>query len=238
MKPIIGILAEVDNDLTTAVKNTYISAITASGGAPILLPYTTDDEAIDRFIDICDGFLFSGGADVEPERYGETPSPFCGVPRPYRDELDFKTFYKAMATDKPILAICRGMQLVNVALGGTLYQDIPSEYKTEMLHRQAEPVTSPSHDVNVITDTPLHVFTRKTRITANSFHHQAVKKLADGCKIMATADDGIIEAIYLDGERYLRAYQWHPERLCDTNEDTALIGHGVLSPPSELASIV
>lgn len=219
MKPIIGILAEVADDLTTAVNNTYISAINASGGASVLLPYTTDDEAIDRFIDICDGFLFSGGADIEPERYGETPSPFCGVTRPYRDELDFKTFYKVMATDKPILAICRGLQLVNVALGGTLYQDIRTEVNTAMFHRQTEPATSPSHEVNVTPGTPLHTLMEKTRITANSFHHQAVKKLADGCKIMATADDGIIEAIYLDGERYLRAYQWHPERLCDINED-------------------
>jgi len=223
MKPIIGILAEVDNDLTTTVKNTYIKAITASGGAPILLPYTTDDESIDRFIEICDGFLFSGGADIEPERYREPPSPFCGITRPYRDELDFKTFHNVMATYKPILAICRGAQLVNVALGGTLYQDIPSEYKTEMLHRQAEPVTSPSHEVNVIPNTPLYSLTGKTRITANSFHHQAIKKLADGCKIMATADDGIIEAIYLSEKQYLRAYQWHPERLCDINDDNRMI---------------
>ena len=105
MTPIIGILAEIDNDQTTSVKNSYVKAITVSGGAPILLPYVTDEQAIDRFIDICDGFMFTGGADIEPERYGEKQSPFCGITRPYRDELDFKVFYKALATNKPIRAV-------------------------------------------------------------------------------------------------------------------------------------
>lgn len=223
MKPIIGILAEVNDELTTAVKNTYIRAITVSGGAPVLLPYTDNDEAIDRFIDICDGFMFTGGADIDPSRYGEKQSPFCGSVRPYRDELDFKAFHKAMSTGKPILAICRGLQLVTAALGGTLYQDINTEVDTDMIHRQTEPVYSPSHGVNVLSDTPLFDLVGKDRIKANSFHHQAIKKLGNGCKIMATADDGIIEAIYLDGNRYLRAYQWHPERLCDSDESNRRI---------------
>ena len=223
MTPIIGILAEVDNDQTTSVKNSYVQAITMSGGTPILLPYVTDEQIIERFIDICDGFLFTGGADIEPKRYGETPKPTCGKPQIYRDELDFKAFYKAMKADKPILAICRGMQLVNAALGGTLYQDIPTEYETNMLHRQTESVNEPSHAVNVIPDTPLSTIAVGKTMMANSFHHQAVKKLADGCRIMATANDGIIEAIYHEEARYLRAYQWHPERLCIKDDDNRKI---------------
>ena len=218
MTPIIGLLAEIDDEQDTKLKSTYTKAIENSGGLPIILPYTENEDTIDRFIETCDGFLFTGGADIAPERYGETPKPTCGKPQKYRDELDFKAFYKALDSGKPILAICRGLQLVNAALGGTLYQDIPTEYETNMLHRQTESVNEPSHTVNVIPDTPLSAIAVGKSMMANSFHHQAVKKLADGCRIMATANDGIIEAIYHEEARYLRAYQWHPERLCHTDE--------------------
>ena len=135
----------------------------------------------------------------------------------YRDELEFKVFQRAIDTSKPILAICRGAQLVNVALDGTLYQDIPSELHTRISHRQSEPKFSPSHDVRIIVDTPLYEMMKTEQIKANSFHHQAIKTLGKGLEVMALADDGIVEAFYSTGEQYLRAYQWHPERLYETD---------------------
>ena len=109
------------------------------------------------------------------------------------------------------------MQLINVALGGTLHQDITSEVKNSIVHRQIEPKYSPSHEVNITKGTPLHALVNKIRMPANSFHHQCIKALGNGLSVMATADDGIIEAVYSTEDRYLRAYQWHPERLYVSN---------------------
>lgn len=217
MRPIIGVLAEIDAELNARVQNTYIHAIEVCGGSPILLPRVNGDEAIAHLIDICDGVFFTGGADIAPRRYGEEASKMLGPLQEERDEFEFNVFGKVIETEKPILAICRGAQLVNVALGGTLYQDIPSEIQTKILHRQSEPKLSPSHSVRIIPDTPLYGMTGAEKMRANSFHHQAIKALGTGLKVMATAEDGIIEAVYAIGERYIRAYQWHPERLVDTD---------------------
>lgn len=110
-----------------------------------------------------------------------------------------------------------------MALGGTLYQDIPSEIKTTLPHRQTEPKDAPSHEVQLLDGAPLKALTGKNRIPANSFHHQAIKRLGEGLRVMAVADDGVIEAVYHTGDRYLRAYQWHPERLYDSDEDNRLL---------------
>ncbi len=223
MRPIIGILAEIDDAFVTRVQDPYIHAIEISGGLPVLLPYVSNEETIKSFVDLCNGFFFTGGADIDPQRYGESAKAFCGEIQSHRDELEFKVFQKAMKTSKPILAVCRGAQLVNVALGGTLYQDIPSEIHTKISHRQIEPKFSPSHEVQAIVNTPLYEMLGADRITANSFHHQSVKTLGDGLEIMATADDGIVEAFYLTGKHYIRAYQWHPERLIETDSHNRMI---------------
>ena len=223
MKPIIGMLAQIDDERTSKIVNAYTNAIESSGGIPILLPYVKNEETIESFVNMCDGFLFSGGVDIAPARYGEETKPTCGQIQLYRDELEFKIFDKAIAAKKPILAICRGAQLVNVALGGTLYQDIPSEIDTYIRHEQSEGKCESSHTVKLIDDTPLAELVGTTTMHANSFHHQAIKSLGKGLKVMAVADDDIIEAIYLNKEQYLRAYQWHPERLYDEIEQNRLI---------------
>ena len=213
MKPIIGVLAEVYDDLHTQMPVAYASAIERSGGVPVVLPHVASDDAIDAFVALCDGFFFTGGVDVDPQRYGEEKSLCCGAVQEHRDTLEFAVFDKAFQTRKPILGICRGEQLINVALGGTLYQDITTELQTDIAHRQVEAKNDFSHSVSVFEDTPLHHLIGKQRMRANSFHHQAIKQLGTGLAVMAAADDGVVEAIYLKGERYLRAYQWHPERL-------------------------
>ena len=223
MRPIIGLLAEVDNELTTQVVHPYVRAIGGAGGTPIILPYVTDADVIEHYAGLCDGFLFTGGVDVEPSRYGEETKPTCGEIHKYRDELEFALIERVLDTKKPLIAICRGAQLLNVALGGTLYQDIPSEIDTPISHRQSEPKFSPSHDVRVLEGTPLRELTGMERISANSFHHQAIKVLGEGLRVMALADDGIIEAVYSTGEQYIRAYQWHPERICEINAQNKMI---------------
>lgn len=223
MRPIIGVLAEVDNEFTTKVLNTYVHAIEKCGGIPVLFPYVEKDETVERMVALCDGFLFTGGVDIHPMRYGEEAGENIGEIQEHRDEFDFRVFHKVLQTAKPILAICRGAQLVNVALGGTLYQDIPSELDTKILHRQSEPKFSYSHDVKIKVGTPLYEMLGTEQIRANSFHHQAIKALGKGLEIMAVAEDGIIEGVYSPESRYIRAYQWHPERLVDKNAQNRMI---------------
>ena len=223
MRPIIGVLAEIDDKLSTRVQNSYIRAIEKSGGIPVLIPYVDGGETVEHLVDICDGFFFTGGADIDPKRYGEEPRESIGDVRQYRDEFEFRVFQKVIKTSKPILAICRGAQLVNVALGGTLYQDIPTEVDTKIAHRQSESKFLPPHNVRVIVDTPLYEMTGVEQIKANSFHHQAIKTLGKGLEIMALAEDGIVEAVYLSERQYVRAYQWHPERLFETDLQNRMI---------------
>ncbi len=229
MKPIIALFAEVDDDRVTKMLHSYVNAVEKAGGIPVVLPYVKKVETVEGFIELCDGVLFTGGMDIEPQRYGEDKLPVCGQNQLYRDEHEFRAFEIVRSTSLPILAICRGAQLVNVALGGSLYQDIPSEIPTYISHRQTEADFAPSHEVVIVEGTPLYDLVKTKRMTANSFHHQAIKTLGEGLEIMAKADDGVIEGVYYKGDRYLRAYQWHPERLFETEANNRLIFEDFIS---------
>ena len=222
MQPIIGLLVSVDDERKVTALHDYAHAVEAAGGLPLILPYV-EKESIARFVALCDGFLFTGGLDISPTYYGEAQSPFCGEIQQHRDTLELRVLEAVLQTDKPVLGICRGAQVINVALGGTLYQDLPSERPSAIAHRQSEEKYTPSHHVEVHPSTPLHAMIGSTRMPANSFHHQAVKAPGRGLVPMASADDGVIEALYLEGERYLRAYQWHPERLFASDAQNRLI---------------
>ena len=146
--------------MNTRVQNPYIYAIEMSGGIPILLPYTRECKTVEHLVDICDGFFFTGGVDIDPKRYGEDARENVRYIQEYRDEFEYRVFQKVIKTSKPIFAICRGDQFVNIAFGGTLYQDIPSKVQTKISHRQNEPEFSPSHGVRIIADTPMHKMMR------------------------------------------------------------------------------
>ena len=215
-KPIITILCSVSDNETASeyrLPHSYVDAISKCGGIPILLPYTLDREMIGSYVDIADGFLFTGGNDVDPALYNEAVSPSCGEIERARDDFEIAIANAAFSTKKPIMGICRGIQLLNVALGGTLYQDIDSECDGCIQHRQSEPNDSPSHEVTIIEGTPLYTLIGEKKMTANSFHHQALKKLGYGLRAMAYASDKTVEAVYSTEYPYLYAYQWHPERL-------------------------
>lgn len=218
MTPIIGLFCAVDNDATTTVLYHYAAAIEKAGGLPVVLPYTENEATIAAFLAKCDGVFFTGGADISPARYHHATHSACGRIELLRDAMEMIALPLALAAKLPIIAICRGAQLVNVALGGTLYQDLPSECPSPVCHQQVEGKLEFSHEVNLLKDSPIHALLGKDRIRANSFHHQAVRTLGQGLCIMARADDGTIEAFCLDDYPYLRAYQWHPERLYDKDE--------------------
>ena len=222
MKKMIGIIAAVDDEGQSFVRQEYVHAIEASGGMALVLPYTKEIGHIDSFITICDGFLFIGGEDVSPALYGEEKTAVCGKIQPLRDEFESVVAPRVFASKKPVLGICRGMQFINVALGGTLYQDINTSIKTELVHRQ-ETYTQPAHEIKIMHGTPFYGVLDKDVIEINSWHHQAVKTLGEGLEIMAQAEDGIIEAVYMPGRRYLCGVQWHPERTFDTSENSRKI---------------
>jgi putative glutamine amidotransferase len=217
MKPIIALTAEIDENGATKINRQYIKAIECAGGIPFVLPYTEDSRTIAAYVETADGFLFTGGVDIAPERYGEEKLDVCGEIQYKRDAFELSLLPRVLEGGKPVLAICRGAQLVNVGLGGTLYQDIPTEMPSDIPHRQTEGYFSPSHSIRITDNTPLRTLMGNDAILGNSFHHQAIKTLGKGLEVMATSDDVIIEAVRLRGYKYLRAYKWHPERLFETD---------------------
>ena len=218
-KVIIAVTQNVNEDGTTDILPAYLDALINVGAEVKLVPYTNSRKELYDIIEICDGVCFTGGVDVDPERYGEEKTTACGPTCEKRDTFDFMVFGLAIEQSKPILGICRGEQLINVALGGTLYQDLQAELGTEISHVQSEPKFEHSHEINIEQGSPLYALLGKEKIRANSFHHQAIKTFGKGLKVMASADDGVIEAVYLQSYPYLRAYQWHPERICQNDEN-------------------
>lgn len=212
MKRVIGLIPLVDDSRDSLwMLPGYMEGVTQAGGLPLMLPLTDDAVALDQLSALCDGFLLTGGHDVSPALYGEHPLPVCGDTSPQRDRMELGLLHRAMALDKPVLGICRGIQFVNAALGGTLWQDLPSHHPSEVCHRQAPPYDAPAHTVAVLPDTPLSRLLKTDTLAVNSYHHQAVRDLAAPLEAMALAPDGLIEAVWHPGQRFLWAVQWHPE---------------------------
>ncbi len=212
MKPIIGILCGQEwrgNKQTLYVHKLYTEAIASSGGIPILLPIT--DIQAESYISIVQGLVFPGGIDVDPLFYQEEPLTGLGSVDLEWDENDLKFCRKALERDLPILGICRGHQLLNVACGGTLYQDIYTEPKTSLKHGQEGNFYNPTHKIKLRTNTLLYEIFGVSELRVNTSHHQAVKNLAPGFIIAATAQDNIVEAIESKEHTFVLGLQWHPE---------------------------
>jgi putative glutamine amidotransferase len=190
----------------------YIEALQAAGLAPVLVTPAHTSTAIDSLLDACCGVVLTGGDDVDPVHYGEAPHPSLQGVQPARDEMEFRVLDGALHADMPILAICRGLQLVNVAFGGTLYQDIPSQRPDSLGHSQSSGWARRTHRAHVEAGTRLFDIVRSTEIHINSFHHQAIRDLGSGLVMTARAEDGLIEAIEAPDRRWLVGVQWHPER--------------------------
>ncbi len=212
--------------LQYVIQKTYTDAVLQAGGVPVLLIPTEDEAVLASYRDRCDGFLFSGGPDVSPACYGEQTRPACGSLSPERDafELALLRLLLRDGADRcpPIFAICRGMQVLNVALGGTLYQDIVTEYPVTALHRQPVACADTCHEVRVLPETPLADLMGEGSAAVNSYHHQAVKALAAPLAPAAYSEDGLLEALYLPHARFLLGVQWHPERILQLAAHRAL----------------
>lgn len=211
-KSVIGVMPLVDDEKESLwMLPGYFEGIEEAGGVPVMLPLTSDKDAIEELIEMCGGLLFTGGHDVSPEVYGEKPLNKSVVPCPRRDEMEKIALLAALKKGKAVLGICRGIQFINAALGGTLYQDLPTEHPSKTEHHQKPPYDVPVHKVKIIPRTPLFDLLGKDTLAVNSYHHQAVKILAPQLKAMAVSEDGLAEAVYKSDARFLWAVQWHPE---------------------------
>ena len=210
-QPIIGVTPLWDEGKSSLwMLPGYFDGILAAGGIPVMLPLSADKAAIKHCAETFDGFLFTGGHDVFPGIYGETKLPECEESCAERDKMETLLFEKAvLELDKPVFGICRGIQLFNAVLGGTLYQDLPLQKGVD--HTQEPPYDAPLHKVDILPDTPLSEFAGEYKIAVNSYHHQAVKALSKRLAAMAVSEDGIVEAAYMPDRAFAWAVQWHPE---------------------------
>ena len=202
----------------------YIEAVQKSKGIPIVLPVLEEfnTETIKRQVSLVDAILIQGGIDVTPSLYGEEALPELDITCLKTDKFLLEVIKYAKERKIPILGICKGMQLINVSYGGTLYQDIKYAGLDSKSHRQSEEsITKPFHSINIEKNSLLgKIFDNKEKLMVNSYHHQAVKDLGKGLVIDAKADDGIIESIHYDDKsQWILGVQFHPEQLSRNNED-------------------
>ncbi|MBK5256823.1 MAG: gamma-glutamyl-gamma-aminobutyrate hydrolase family protein [Vicinamibacteria bacterium] len=201
----------------------YLHAISKAHGLPSIIapgftdPWEETNQLPGEILDNCDGLLLSGGADVDPLLFGEEPHAGLGRVDGPRDPFELTLAREAVRRDMPVLGICRGLQVLNVALGGTLIQDIPSEVKGAVIHETGEDRLVIGHDVTIARDSRLAQLLSSARVGVNSFHHQAVKRLGRGLTSSAICpDDGIIEGLEMPDRRFVVAVQWHPENFWKT----------------------
>ncbi len=221
-KPIIGITPTPMEDQQPhgaftryAIATTYTEAVEAAGGIPLVIPPQQGN--VDAILDIVDGVIISGGGDIDPIRYGDTEvhEKTYGI-HEGRDDLELTIAKEAVERDMPVLCICRGIQVLNVALGGTLIQDVPDQYPSDIEHRQQEagvPKEDPGHRVAVTPGSLLERTYGSSEIEVNSFHHQAIKDLAPALEINGVATDEIVEAVSHSGSTWILGVQWHPEMM-------------------------
>ncbi|MCC8061565.1 MAG: gamma-glutamyl-gamma-aminobutyrate hydrolase family protein [Clostridiales bacterium] len=189
----------------------YMDGIRDSGAIPIILPLSGSDEDVLEVFEKCDGLLMTGGHDVSPSLYHEPEKETCGIVCRDRDRIERVLYESALAHHKPILGICRGIQLINVLQGGTLYQDLPTEHAGGINHHMEPPYTNVAHYVHIRKTSPLYHLLETERLGVNSCHHQAIKKLGDHLEIMVESEDGLIEAVRHTEQDFVWAVQWHPE---------------------------
>lgn len=194
------------------VNSDYLDAVLKVGGLPVIIPPTATAAEIDDYLEMCDGILMTGGMDVAPILYNEMPHPRCGNFDLEVDRSNLLLAQKAMDSGKPVLGICRGMQLMNVAKGGTLYQDIPSQTTGITGHSYGYIRTDVVHKVHVKDSSYLREVFGTDELEVNSIHHQAVKDVGKDFTVTVTAPDGIVEGIEIPGKPIF-AVQWHPEML-------------------------
>mgnify|MGYP004514103553 CR=1 FL=1 len=217
--PLIGVSGSMDKDETQYfIMRSYMQALTGAGGVPVLLCPDMNSEQLESCVNRLDGLLLAGGNDLAPSLFHQAPLPALGEVNPLRDQLELRLIAATVERRLPVLGICRGIQVMNVAMGGSLWQDLPSQNPSAFGHRQNCLGQYPSHQVEVVDGSLLRQIVGQDRLAVNSFHHQAVKEAAAELSVCAYAPDGVIEAVEHPSLPFFLGVQWHPERTVHTDD--------------------
>lgn len=235
-KPLIGISCNYDyadvfeqtNDIAALnpkwhfVSDCYTCAIENAGGIPLLLPIYSRKSDLENVLDVLDGVMITGGNDINPLEYGEVDRGKCGRIIPERDRQDIDIVRYTIHAAKPLLCICRGAQIMNVALGGSLYQDLETDGLYFRHMKSNYPMNAATHCVSIEQDSALFGIFKRDSVGVNSFHHQGIKNAGENLRAVARSEDGVIEAIEWIGKSFALGIQWHPEKMYDSDEQRKL----------------
>lgn len=214
MLPVIGITCSWDNESQRHfLGSLYAEAVRAAGGVPVLLANYEKEEEFIKLLGMIDGLLLTGGKDVDPFYFGEETLPACGEITPMRDAFEIKLTRMAIKGQIPVLGICRGTQVLNIAAGGTIYQDLNTQLPGCLKHFQQAPGWAATHRIEIEKGSVLESILQVSEIRVNSYHHQAVRNLAPGFKISAKSSDGVVEAIEGAPDLFILGLQCHPEEM-------------------------
>ena len=220
--PLIGVSTSITvgaNPERAYVNSAYLHAVQQAGGVPVALPPQLSSASMRQLAGELHGLLLTGGGDMDPALFGEAPHATLYDVAPARDTLETSVLHVALDRGVPVLAVCRGLQVLNVALGGSLHQDVGTDPGTQMPHSQKEPRDQPTHKVKVTPGCRLAETLGADELEVNSMHHQAIKRLGRGLTAVAWAPDQIVEGAEIDDpSRFVLGVQWHPEELVGHSE--------------------
>lgn len=225
--PVIGIpyadmaVRDVDMRMRTYVTRKYYGAVQRAGARVLLLPPSAEGDDLDYYLDLLDGLVLAGGEDVDPIHQNEDPHPKLSGVNPLRDAFELELTRRAYRRRLPTFGICRGVQVLAIALGGSIHQDL--EGVARIKHEQQAPRWAASHRVSLVEGSVLHRWLGTTTMAVNSFHHQAVRDLPAGFRVAGTTSDGVVEVMEATDDRICLGVQWHPEEMALTDPVAAKI---------------